>query len=407
MTRPAVTALISCVIGMVFSVIPLFITATSVLLIPITSQTGWSRGDVSLIIAAGQFSMAPAVFLVGRLIASQGVRRVIVPSTLLFAASLVAFAYAPSFEWALLAAVSVGVFGTGASQFAYLTVLPLWFERRLGLALGIAMLGIGLGVVLGPIAVEALARTHDWRAIYRIMAGLVICIALPNALVLLRVPQKGSRSVTTACPIVSSDFSLKQAIRTRQFWQLCISLFIAASVLTGLGVHLAGLMTDRGFKPAEVARIFSLFGGALLLARFTGGVLLDHIDARLVGGGFLFAACIGSALLASGVTGWLAIASIGLLGAAHGLDGDLLPYMARRYFGARSYSTIFGSLGFAFALGPPLGSIILGRGFDWFGSYTPLLWAITGAMLVATILLVAIGGAPPMAANMEGSDDRL
>lgn len=405
MSRPAISMLVACVIGIFFSVVPLFVSGMSMLTIPITKAMGWSRGQVSELVGVGLISLALTVPLVGRLIAAIGARRVIIPSTALFAASLFAFAHAPSFGSALAFAVGVGVFGAGASQFAYVIVLPLWFDRRLGLALGIAMLGIGLGTILVPLTVEMLARTHSWREIFVFMAAAVLCIAFPSALLLLRTPP------TTAMPggrprsARSGDLTLGQAIRGRMFWQLGLSIFIATMTLTGLGLQFAGLLTDRGFHPAEIAHVFSLWGVSLLVGRLAGGALLDHLDARVVGGLCLLSACFGAALLASGATGLLVVASIIMLGVGHGMDGDLLPYMARRYFGARSYSTIFGSLGMAFSLGPAVGAILVGKAFDYFGSYTPLLWTISGAMLVSTLLLVTMGSAPPFAAASDDAGD--
>jgi hypothetical protein len=68
-----------------------------------------------------------------------------------------------------------------------------------------------------------------------------------------------------------------------------------------------------------------------------------------------------------------------------------LPYLVRRYFGLRAYSTIYGALGFAFSFGPPVGTIVLGKGFDRFGGYTQMLQLVAGSLLIAVLLLVSLG----------------
>jgi len=106
---------------------------------------------------------------------------------------------------------------------------------------------------------------------------------------------------------------------------------------------------------------------------------------------FLLGAALGVSFIAAGATGYLLFAGIGLLSVAIGLDGDLLPYATRSYFGLRSYSTIYGMLGAAYSLGPPVGSFMLGQGFDRFGGYTPLLWGIVGIVTLSALLLMALG----------------
>ena len=391
MSRPAVLTLIACVVGLALSVVPLFITATAALLMQIAADTAWSRGELSQLIATGLCSIAIGTAVVGRLIEAVGARPVILFSTVCFAACLFAFSSVHSFESALVLAAITGLFGTGASQFAYLTVLPLWFDRRLGLSLGIAMIGIGLGNALVPIIMEYLSRSLDWRTIYRSLAGTVMFIGFPNAVFLLRVPERARKLPSTIGTPSGNGVTLREALCSRIFWQLMLSVSLATTITAGLGIHLTSLLIDRGYSPANAARLFSLWGIALIFARLTGGFLLDKIDVRWLGGGCLIGAGIGATFLALGVVGPIVIVSVFLVATTHGIEGDLVPYATREYFGMRAYSTIFGLLGLAFGLGPVVGSILMGETFDRSGSYTPMLWAAAATFPIAAFLLIAVG----------------
>jgi len=128
------------------------------------------------------------------------------------------------------------VIGTGVG-FGFLPVtstVSRWFVRRRGMALGIAMAGIGIGtLVLAPFT-QFLITKFDWRISYLILAGLVVTIVLPlSRLMRLNPSEKGLLpygvgEIATASkrhdnsPSSAVDFSLKQATVTRQFWLLSV-----------------------------------------------------------------------------------------------------------------------------------------------------------------------------------------
>ncbi len=376
---------------MTISVVPIISSGTAVLLIPISKDTAWTRGQVSALIAAGLLGIAAGAPIVGRLIQRHGVRRVVILSSIAFPATLFCLSFAPTFGVALALGFAAGLVGCGVSQYSYLAVLPHFFDRRLGLSLGIAMIGMGLGTSLVPQVAQHLTHSYGWRDIYRILAALIAVIGLPNALLLPRtgqLPQSASKQIDAA---LMGGMTAAEALRSQVFYQLALCIFLSIAVTTGLAIHLTALLTDRGYGPERAAGVFSLFGLGLAGARFVGGLLLDYLDARWIGAAFLLGAALGVSFIAAGATGYLLFAGIGLLSVAIGLDGDLLPYATRSYFGLRSYSTIYGMLGAAYSLGPPVGSFMLGQGFDRFGGYTPLLWGIVGIVTLSALLLMALG----------------
>ena len=86
-----------------------------------------------------------------------GPRRVVLTSIPLFAASLAALYFTPKnllvyyVLWALVPVAAIGLWPLG-----YLQAVSRWFDRKLGLALGVANAGIGLGstfvpMIVGPI----------------------------------------------------------------------------------------------------------------------------------------------------------------------------------------------------------------------------------------------------------------
>src|ERR1700679_4275644 len=98
--RPALT-LIACVIGLATSVVPVFAAGTAVLLVSISKESGWTRGEVSGLIAAGLVGIAIGAHVVGRLIDAYGARRVVVIGTVGFPLSLLLFSFSGTLRTAI------------------------------------------------------------------------------------------------------------------------------------------------------------------------------------------------------------------------------------------------------------------------------------------------------------------
>src|SRR5258706_12107577 len=105
-------------------------------------------------------------------------------------------------------------------------------------------------------------------------------------------------------------------------------------------VYLVPMLMDRGYQPARAAELFSLFGIALLIGRFASGLLFDYFSARWVGAACLAAACVGVVILQLDTNSVLCALAIAMVAMAHGMEGDLAPYLAQRHFGSREYGTI-------------------------------------------------------------------
>src|SRR6202007_2496785 len=73
----------------------------------------------------------------------------------------------------------------------YAKAIAAWFDRRRGLALGIAMGGVGLGGFVMPQLAEALIERFTWRGAYLGLALLTAVVALPAVALWIREPRPG------------------------------------------------------------------------------------------------------------------------------------------------------------------------------------------------------------------------
>jgi hypothetical protein len=72
-----------------------------------------------------------------------------------------------------------------------------------------------------------------------------------------------------------------------------------------------------------------------------------------------------------------------------GGEGDVTPYLLSRYFGLRSFSTLYGLTWTAYAVAGGIGPVLMGQAFDVTGSYEALLVRLAVATLgVAGLMLL-------------------
>jgi len=129
-------------------------------------------------------------------------------------------------------------------------------------------------------------------------------------------------------------------------------------------------------------------GFSTMAGRLISGYLVDRFFAPYVAA-FFFTLCVaGLGLLAAGAA---PLAGIIALGLASGTEIDLIGYMTSRYFGQKRFGQIYGYMFSGFTIGAGLGPMVLGRAYDALHSYVAAFLVFGALMIVATLLLLALG----------------
>ena len=367
----------------------------------LNQEFGWSRGDISQAFSISLFVMSLVFPFVGRLVDRFGARKVIIPSILLFGLGLMSLSLLSANIWQLYAVyILLGLVGGGTAPVPYSNVLSHWFDKRRGLALGIAMVGLGLGAFVMPSLAQMLIVSQGWRQAYLVFGLMVMVITIPIVgLFFKETPEMvGLRPdgdvINPNHPNTSEQkigLSAQEARQTHTFWILVGAFFLMSASVHGCLIHLVPLLTDRGISPQLAAGATSLFGAALLFGRVGAGYLLDHFFASSVALCFFCGTALGLLLLWSGVTGTAAFIAAFLVGLGMGAEGDIIAYLIGRYFGLRAFGEIYGYAFGAFTLGGVSGPLLMGRGFDATGSYSLGLGVFVVVTLIAAGLMTRLG----------------
>ena len=92
--------------------------------------------------------------------------------------------------WGKVSSVLVGVSYSGCAFMPVSMFITAWFNRSRGLAMSIALGGIGIGgTFLSPL-ITTMITSYGWRTSYRMIGLLVLAVAAPIALLLIRTRPK-------------------------------------------------------------------------------------------------------------------------------------------------------------------------------------------------------------------------
>src|ERR1700680_4867779 len=264
----------------------------------------------------------------------------------------------------------------------YAKAISAWFDRRRGLALGVAMSGVGLGGFVMPQLAQSLIESVGWRGAYACLGLLTLAIAFPAVALWIREPRPGEgehRGAGVAAHL--PGLTVRQALGTVHFWILVAVFFLVAIALNGTVAHVVPLMTDAGLSPASAAATMGIFG----LATMTGRLLAGYVGTAL-----FLAPIAGSVFLAS-AAGALPSIGVTLVGLGLGTEIDMIAFLASRSLGQRSFGEIYGYCFMVFGLGSSCGRFVGGYVYDLAGSYNPALIGAAVALVIAVILVNRLG----------------
>jgi MFS family permease len=365
-------------------------TAFSLFFPPIVDEFGWERG-----VTAGAFSFGFVVSavmspLIGRMMDRFGPRAVMELGVALMASGLL-LAPLTTQPWHLYLTIGVLV-GAGSICLGYSgqsLFLPNWFNRRRGLAMGLAFAGVGIGSVTLLPWVQHMIEQTGWRTACTAMGILVLVVLAPINLLLRKRPQDiGLEPDGDAAPTASSakpvsnivdpvwagtDWTLRRALRTARFWWLALGYFGGLYIWYAVQVHQTKYLLDIGFSPSLA--VWAL--GAVSLLGIPGQIALGHLSDRIgrewvwtascIGFAICFAALIALAQVPALPLVYLMVLAQGALG--YGLT-SIMGAVVMEIFQGKHYGSIFGTVMLAALGGGAAGPWVTGLLHDLSGSYT-------------------------------------
>jgi MFS family permease len=254
-----------------------------------------------------------------------------------------------------------------------------WFNKRRGLASGIASSGVGAGTLILPVVVSYLLTEINWREALQLMSLGVLMIGLTAGFLLKRAPNL-SGNTSGQLP----GLTLSATLKTPSFKWLYMGTLLGAPVMFVPFAHISAAARDAGVPDAQAVGLVGLIGIGSLVGRFAIGWLADRMGR--IKTLMLMQGLMGLSYLvwAGAQDPWVFAVFALWFGLSYGSIVSLLPAICMDLFGGRAVSAIIGTLYTGAALGNLLGPVLAGQVFDMTQSYALVIWITLGISALAT-----------------------
>ena len=385
----------------------------SVFFVAIIKEFGWSRAATAGVFSCFMLVHSISAVLIGAFLDRLS-PRVIFPvaacivATGLFASGSINALWQFYLWYGILTPIGICAIGF----IAHGIILPKWFDRQRGLAMGIAMAGIGLGMQLLVPATQFFISSWGWRSAYIALAVLILVVLIPLNIIFQRknpeeVGQKSDGSTLNKTAKQSKSFSppravpkippiagtIREAMKTKPFWFLAASFFFTPMAIQGTLIHQVASVMDKGFSAAEGAFFFGLAGIIGSAGKIIFGHLSDMIGREKAFALGLSCAFLGvvSLLILEPGRGALLYAYAVLFGLGYGSIAPIFPARQADLFLGPHFGKITGVLSLAGGAGGAMGVWLNGKIFDLTASYS-LSFIISLCAIVMAVTFFRLSG---------------
>lgn len=328
--------------------------------------------------------------LIGYTIQKKGARFSIALGSILILVSAILMGYVVKSQWLFLLTFGV-IAGVGVG---FGTVVPVqttvtqWFDRKRSRAMAITLTASGFGgFVAAPLLTKVLSGTGKWNNCWLVVAGAALVALLIDLILIKNKPADigqipdGSSDVAESMAkpgkrpqyipySTKDDWTVKEALTNSRCWltlAAAIGLYIPYMMLISHGIACLG---DHGIPASAAAFSISLVTATSIVGRLLGGELCNRMPARFVWAGSLVVLLMGSIFLmtATGTVGMVLYAVC--TGIGFGASFVCMPVVFSSYYGAKIYSSLFGTLFPIITICSSISPTLAGYLFDASGSYT-------------------------------------
>jgi len=357
-------------------------------------------------------------FFVGGWIQRFGARRVIVAgalggAVLFFLTSLITQLW-QLYVLLMLSGITVAATTLVPAQ----TVITLWFDKKRGRNMGLAMMGVGLGGLgLSPL-VAWLIQEVGWRTTYRLQALATAVLVIPPVLLFMKnrpsdigeVPDgRAAAASRHESSHVLRGVRASRAVRSLTLWLLFSAYLAQLYVTSAINVNTTAFAENIGYTALVAPLFMAVAVGISVPGRFVYGWLTDRISPHLLmaSAGMLLSLSMIPLVVFAIRLGWIGAVPIWSFGIAQGLgiagSTVALPILVGRCFGELEFGKIQGLAMAGFSVGVILGGPSAARIFDTTGSYE-LAWVVCAGMGLLSVLLALLVRPSALHAEFESAD---
>jgi len=318
------------------------------------------RATISLVYQLQLATFMGGGVITGRLADSYGIRPIFSLGTVFFFIALILASYSQTFVQVVLSQGLLLGLSSSAIYWPAATVVPQWFSKRRGLAVGISVLGSGVGNFVIVLILEPLIQNHGLAYSLRILSAICLILQVIAGLLLKRrLPNTGRRGFMEDADV----------FRSRNFQLLAFgAMFFQAGYMVPFS-SASPFIEELGFDTTFAATAVSLIGIGSAIGRISIGFVADRLGSIRTFQASMVATGIICAVWWFCQTRGSLIAFSLFFGGFSGSFIALVPLVFGEYFGLARLGSVMGYVSLVLVPGSFIGPFAGGKLYDETGDY--------------------------------------
>jgi MFS family permease len=364
----------------------------SVYLAELHRRHGWPTSLISTATTFFYLFGALLVAFVSEPIRSFGPRNCLLAGVLVMAAAAALLGQVTS-PWQLYAVNALLAFGWAGTSLGMITnTLGLWFDKKRGMAISLALNGASFGGIIGvPLMVVAIG---SWGFPAAMIATAFVMAVLVAPIVLMAVgrpPDRiGAIAVSTAADVPSSQRIRAGAFRDVAFLTVSVAFALVLFAQVGFIVHLISFL-DPVIGRERAAVAVALLTAMAVVGRLLFSTVIDRLNQRLASAISFASQGAALAIVINSRDETLLLAACALFGFSVGNLITLPALIVQREFDPRSFGVLVSLITAINQITYAFGPGVIGLLRDASGSYTLPFYGCIALELTAAALIMVRG----------------
>ena len=335
----------------------------------IRADFGLSHGGFGMIYMLATLGSAATLVVVGRVADEVAIFKVAASLILLLAGAALLMGSSQSIVILLISIYFLRLIGQGMMTHTAMVAMGRWFVAERGRAVSVTTTGHQLGEGILPLVLVSLLAMTGWRTAWFIAAAVLVLVALPLSMYLLRTPRTPSQDDRDNHER-GRQWTRAEVLRDAPFWAVCTGVLAPAFIGTAVFFHQVHLGELKSWAPGVVASSFAVMSVTSVTVGLLTGHLIDRYSARVLLPFFLTPLALGCLVLSLGQEPVMMALFMLMLGSSYGVSNAVFGSIWPEIYGTRHLgavrSVVSAAMVFASALGPGLTGwlIDLGVGFE-------------------------------------------
>jgi predicted MFS family arabinose efflux permease len=293
--------------------------------------------------------------------------------------------------WQLYAADAVLAFGWAGTSLGVITnTLGLWFDKKRGMAISLALNGASFGGIIGvPLLVASIGRFGFSGAMMSaafVMLGLIV----PVILIFVGPPPGRLAMASPDAEVPSASRIRALALRDVAFLSVSIAFALVLFAQVGFIVHLIAFL-DPVIGREHAAVAIALLTAMAVIGRVLFSTVIDRLNQRLASAISFASQAVALVIIINSRNEVLLISACALFGFSVGNLITLPSLIVQREFDPRSFGVLVSLITAINQVTYAFGPGVVGLLRDASGSYSLPFYGCVGLELIAAVLVMVRG----------------